>query len=204
MQGPERKRCPSDDLAQMAARIFAQGRVKSVAQAIDLACHQNAGQIHDRPTQGAVRRHLQGLALSALGASGYAARTLGVLSLAEEIMILFRDDSPMLTGRAARGLFDGEVRLHMRIYTNEQVSAIAKRIESERSVHDLVIDTLNTRYGRLNRIVWDEAGVDIVLVRCLRSMKTDAHLHLLRHERVPSCTLTQLQSRIAELSLALE
>lgn len=192
----------TESVAQAAARLMVTGRCDDVRTAIAQAMEQRAHAGAARPGEGRVRQHIRAMTMQALGGAGYAASVRSVLERAEEIMTLldeaFLDLVPVLAGRASKGLVDGDTTLHIRLYTEAPLPEIADVLESA-DVVGIVVDTIDTTGGRLNRLRFDDDGVPVHLVRCPRSWLSRAGTNLFNDQPIATATLDQLRARIATL-----
>ena len=189
----------TDQIARNAAAIYIAGNAATIQQAIRLAVERN---LHHEPTrlpkQSAVRKHIQAMTLATIGDVAYAERPLHYLHIAEELMTVLEEYEPMLAGRAAKLQFDGDVNLPIRIYCKRDVSEIVTILEQYKyPVSEFHYDTINTRFGRLNRILFVEDGTaNVTLTLCRPSMKANADRNLFRDESVAILSLSQVRQRL--------
>jgi len=186
-----------DQIAREAARLIELGRESAIPAAIKRAMDA-AGTLdsNDAPSHGHVRRHIQGFAMQTMGEHGYADEVARTLAIAEEVMTVFEDARPILAGRASKGQIAGGVTLHIRIYTNRPVGQIAQTLV-DFGYEEPRIETINTRWGRINRLRFTEDGCEVVLSRCLPEMWKDRARGLTRDEAVSIIDLSALRGRLA-------
>ena len=190
-----------DLIAHEAARLLETGSAESISAAIRQAAHSLGADDSHLPSPGRVRQHIQAMNMQALGDVGYRESVRATLTFAEELMMLLQQALPsaetLLMGRAARGLIDGSDRLYLRIYTDASVTELAEII-TERGYEEPAFDTINTRFGRVNRLRIIEEGVELVLARLLPTMMEQDHRDLARDRPVETATLDELRQRIVE------
>lgn len=152
-----------------------------------------------RPGVGRVRQHLQAMSMQSLGLEGYADLKRSVLVEAEELMTaleeMFQDISTLLAGRGARGQVDGGVTLHIRMYTRRAVGDIARQLV-ELGYDEPEFETAETSMGRLDRILLETNGVQIVLTRCLMEMRSRSDRDLFTDRRIETADIASLRRLI--------
>ena len=189
----------TDQIAREAARLIETGRVGSIDDAIRAAA--TALNLHEvpMPGQGRVRKHVQAMSMQALGDEGYAESVRNVQEIAEQLMTALEqampDDPTLLVGRAAKGLIDAGVTIHIRIYTKEPIDQIAQAL-ADFDYDEPTFETAETSVGRLNRIRLTEDGVEIVLTHCLPEMIKDAHVDLFKGQPIEAVTLEELRDML--------
>ena len=194
-----------DEIARRAAALIHTGRAGMVREAIDRAVDRLGYHDVPRPSTGLVRKHARGIAMQELGDVGYDEAIRDVWRIAEDLMtalaLAMPDDASMLVGRAAQGQIDAGVTLNIRLYTDQKIGVVASAIV-ELGYDDPVIETVNTRFGRANRLRFVEAGHDVVLTRCLKKWKRDAGVDLFNSRPIETLTLHDLRERIGDEDLA--
>lgn len=159
-----------DRIARRAAALMAAGREQDMHRAIRLAAETlGFGRDAPLPSDGEVRRHLQGMAEEALGAEGYRAEVDETLALAAEVMECLERAfaaRTLLCGRGARGQFDGGARLHVRLYARADLGAIAQ-VLVDAGFDEPSFETVETVHGKANRLRTAQDGVELVVTRCL-------------------------------------
>ncbi len=186
----------TDQIARAAAQLIASGRATGVAEAIRAAAEKLGFHDVEWPGHGLVRRHAGAMAMQALGDVGYAESVRHVWVVAERLMTVLveavTDAEPLLAGRAVRGQIDAGVTLHVRLYTRVDAGELARTLV-EFGYDEPGFETVNTRYGRLNRLRLTDEGVEIVVTRCLPEMIRDARLDLFTGKPVPTATLEEVR-----------
>jgi len=194
------RRGHTDQVAQLAARMFHEGKAGSVAEAIRLAV-QKLGVKGDPPSQGLVRKHLQAMSMQAMGSASYARAMQNRLREAEQMMSALDEHYagvPMfLVGRAAKGHVDGDTTLHIRIYTDEPIEKLASLLV-DIGYSEPAFETADSRMGRLNRLRFAGENAEIMLTRCLPAMLKSAYQDLFTNEPIASLSLKQLRARLEE------
>jgi hypothetical protein len=176
-----------DEVARDAARLLRDGRAQDIHSAVRAALRGNPGA--DEVTAGMVREHARGLALEELGASGYRQHVAEVLERAEETMTLLATqlgnstsgwvgETPVaLIGRAARGLVDADPVCRIRVVSDAPVGDIAAILVAA-GVEEPSFSTMETRFGRLDRLTFDDAGVETKILRLPPAMRIPLHADL--------------------------
>lgn len=159
----------TDAIAREAARLFELGQARTIGDAIHTAMDRLNMAGTPPPSFGRVREHIRGFAMQSLGAEGYAASVHHVLEIAEEIMTVLEEFDPLLVGRGAKAQIDGGVTLHIRVYTETPIEQLAELLE-EADYEPPKIETVNTRFGRLNRLRFEEDDQAVIVTRCLPDM----------------------------------
>lgn len=188
----------TDDLARRAARLIELGRAATVDDALRQVTESldEWTRSHVRaPSHGLVREHVRGYAMQSMGEQAYHESVRGVWRVAEDVMTLFESHDPVLVGRAAKGQIDAGATTHIRIYTDEDVGELAQTLV-EHEYEEPTFDTINTRWGRLNRLHLEEAGVQIIITRCRPQMRAEAAVNLHDGSRVEVLTLSRLRERL--------
>jgi hypothetical protein len=115
----------TDAIAREAARLIESSRAANIGEAIRAAADALGFRDAERPGPGRVRQHARALAMQALGDTGYAESVRRVWAVAERVMTVLDQAmphaDPLLVGRAAQGLIDGGVTVHVRLYTHAPI-----------------------------------------------------------------------------------
>jgi len=190
-----------DEIARKAAALLHTGKEAVVRDAVERAADRLGYAETPRPSTGLVRKHARAIAMQELGDAGYAEAIRDVWRVAEDLMtalaVALPDDSTLLVGRAARGQIDAGVTLNIRLYTDTPIGVIANALV-EIGYGEPVIETVDTRFGRANRLRFTEHGHDIILTRCLKRWRGESNLNLFTGKYIESLTLTALRQRINE------
>lgn len=209
-----------DEIAREAARLLRDGRAEDIPSAIRAALRGAPG-AEEIPAS-SVREHARGLALEALGAEAYREQVAEVLDRAEETMTLLATqlavhpgaaasragaarigDAPVaLVGRAAKAQVDADPCCRIRVETDRPVGDIAALLVSA-GLDEPAFSTLETRWGRLDRLVVDDGGVETRILRLPPSMSIplDANLAGNTPVRVPSLDLGALRRLIGAMRM---
>ena len=131
-----------------------------------------------------------------MGEAAYREAVRDVLRIAEEVMTVFEGFDPILIGRAAKAQIDAGVAIRVRVYTKSPLEELIHLLEHF-GYDEPAIETVNTRWGRLNRLVFDEEGVPIIITRCLPEMERFASENLTTGGTVATMTLRALRERLA-------
>lgn len=178
---------------------MASSRSGSIGEAIRAAASALGYHDVDLPGHGRVRKHAQGLAMQALGQEGYARSVDDVWQAAERIMTVLTeaipDAEPLLAGRAAQGLIDGGVTLHVRVYTHASIGDVAQTLV-DFGYDEPGFETAATRFGRLDRLRLADEGIEILLTRCPPDVVGRSTVDLFTGKPVPTATLAELRARI--------
>lgn len=188
-----------DRIARRAAAMVAAGHEHDIHRAIRLAA-ETLGFAHGAPlpSDGEVRRHLQGMAQEALGAEGYRAEVDETLALAAEVMeCLERAFSArtLLCGRGARGQFDGGAHLHVRLYARADLGDIAQ-VLVDHGFEEPAFETVDTVHGRANRLRTAQEGIELAVTRCLPEWWDSRGDDLVTGRRTTVLSLEELRRRL--------
>lgn len=188
-------------IATLAAQLVADGRVRTVDEAIRIASERLDAPPRSAPTAGVVRQHLQPMLMQTLGAEGYPAMTRERLELAESAMTVLATPTEtldvVLAGRAAKGQLDGDLTLHIRVYTRRRIAAIAQDLV-DAGFEEPRFATAATRFGRLDRLEIDDGRTTISITRCLPEQRREADLDLFSGARIPILRLPELEKRLRD------
>ena len=186
----------TDEIARASVRALLAGRADSVDAAIDLAMAESrAPHGGQRPSRAQLRAHAQAIEESEEGEISRALRieatlqeALDVLSTLEETLISAdpgRSDertapAPAVYGRAARGELDLDPSVHIRV-----VTALPPHV-------------LETRYGRLDEIVFDGRHAAYRIARIPPRARIDPRTDLVRGKPVESAGFEELVRRMPQ------
>ena len=191
----------TDDIAREAARLIESSRVGSIGEAIRVAAEALGYRNAELPGHGRVRAHAQALAMQALGDAGYAQSVRTVWQAAERLMTVLHHAYPeadaLLVGRAAQGQIDAGVTVHVRLYAETAIGAVAE-VLVEHGYDEPAFETVNTRLGRLSRIRLEEDGLELVVTRCLPHMARTADRDLFSGRPIKTATLDEVGRMLAE------
>jgi hypothetical protein len=191
-------RSHTDRLAREAARLYHEGRADTVAEAIRIVAQQ-LGLQGEAPGHGIVRQHIQALSMQAMGDVAYHEAMKNRLRAAEQLMSALDEHYagvPMLlVGRAAQGHLDGDLTLHIRIYTDEPIETLAHTLLAF-GYDDPQFETADTRFGRLSRVRFQDDDAALLLTRCLPAMLGSARQDLFTKEPIATLSLKQLRERL--------
>jgi hypothetical protein len=191
----------TDAIAREAARLIDSSRAANIGEAIRAAAEALGFRDADLPGHGRVRKHARALAMQALGDTGYAESVRRVWVVAERLMTVLDQAVPhadsLLVGRAARGLIDGGVTVHVRLYTDAPIGDLAAALV-EFGYEEPAFATVNTRLGRLNRVRFEDDGIELVLTRCLPNMAASGDRDLFSGRPIRTATLADVRRKLAE------
>jgi len=190
----------TDEIAREAARMLRTGAAAGVTEAIQRAAQALRLDGVRLPGTGLVRRHAQAMAMQELGEPGYARSVKKVLSIAEQVMTAIEpmpgEPRTELAGRAAAGQIDGDVALHIRVYTSRAIEDIASELRVA-GYDDAAFSTLESRHGRLSQATIMENDVRIVLTRCPRGVVREPTRDLVTGKRVVIAELDAVRRMVA-------
>ena len=148
-----------------------------------------------------MRKHAQARAMQALGEDGYAESVREVLRAAERVMTVLDEAIPfavpLLVGRAAQGLIDGGVTVHVRLYTRTPIGDVAQTLV-EFGYDEPDFETAATRLGRLDRLLLEDDGIPVVVTRCLPEMAGRSGVGLFTGRRIETATLDEVCTKLRE------
>jgi len=197
----------AETIARRAVRMLAGGRAESVDDAVERAMRElrlPPGTI--RPTRARLRAHAQALEESEAGEAGRLLRVeetgdevLRVLSLVEEFLLTSDPGQadrppPRVYGRAARGEFDLDPKVHVRVVTDVAAHRIARWLE-ESGLGETAVGTMRTRYGALDEIRFGTALAEYSIARIPPRARIDPALDLVRGNAVESAEYETLLRR---------
>lgn len=188
-----------DRIARRAAALVAAGREHDVHRAIRIAA-ESLGFVRGAPlpSDGEVRRHLQGMAQEALGAEGYRARVDDTLAFAAQAMELLErafTGRTLLCGRGARGQFDGGAELHVRLYARADLADVA-RVLVDAGFDEPAFETVDTVHGKANRLRTAQDGIALAVIRCLPEWWGAREEDLVTGRRTATRTLDELRDSL--------
>lgn len=190
----------TDEIAREAARLMEFNCAWSIGEAIRAAASALGYHDVDLPGHGRVRKHAQGRAMQALGSEGYAQSVADVWRVAERIMTVLAeavpDAEPLLVGRAAQGLIDGGVTLHVRVYTQASIGDVAQTLV-DFGYEEPGFETAATRFGRLDRLRLADEGIEVLLTRCPPNVVGRSSVDLFSGKPVSTATLAELRRKLA-------
>jgi hypothetical protein len=189
----------TDEIARDAARLMASSRTTSIGEAIRAAASALGYHDVDLPGHGRVRKHAQGLAMQTLGSDGYAQSVSDVWRAAERVMTVLTeaipDAEPLLAGRAAQGLIDGGVTLHIRVYTHAAIGEVAQTLV-DFGYEEPGFETAVTRFGRLDRLRLADEGIEVLLTRCPPDVVGRSEVDLFTGKPVAVVKLAELRAKL--------
>jgi len=189
----------TDAIAREAARLIESSRTPHIGEAIRAAADALGFRDAELPGPGRVRQHARSLAMQALGDTGYAESVRRVWAVAERVMTVLDQAMPhadaLLVGRAARGLIDGGVTVHVRLYTHASIGDAAAALV-DFGYDEPAFETVNTRLGRLNRIRFEDDGIELVLTRCLPDMVGSADRDVFSGRPIRTATLADVRRQL--------
>lgn len=186
----------TDRIAREAARLLEGGKIARLDEAIRKAADVLKLGAVRLPTHGHVRRHVQGMAMQAMGAEAYAQEVRDIWRQAEEIMTILEDWGPVLNGRAAKGLIDAGVTLHIKIFMKRRIGEAAQRLE-DFGCDEGEFGTAETAYGRFERLRFIDEGREVIVTRCAEHQRELAGVDLFTRKPVETMGLAELRQRLA-------
>ncbi len=137
--------------------------------------------------------------MQAQGSEGYALSVADVWRVAERIMTVLAeavpDAEPLLAGRAAQGLIDGGVTLHVRVYTRVSIGDVAQTLV-DFGYEEPGFETAETRFGRLDRLRMADEGVEVIVTRCPPNVVVRSGEDLFSGKPLSTATLAELRGKI--------
>ncbi len=189
----------TDEIAQRAARLLETRRARDIDDAIRMAAEALGHERAVLPGHGRVREHARAMALAALGEAGYAESVRKVWEAAERLMTVLVEAMPdarvLLVGRAAQGLIDGGVTVHVRLYAETGIGEIARTLV-DFGYDEPAFDTAETRLGRLSRLRLQDDGIELVITRCLQHMAKGAEEDLFTGRPIATADLEQIRQKL--------
>ena len=137
--------------------------------------------------------------LQANGDRAYASYTLSVLAQVEEYMYSLEYHLPAtrtwLVGRVVDGCVDPATTIHIRVYSDISIGEIAALLE-EFCDGETRIESVRTRRGWRERLVFQDHGHRYVLTRCHSDEFDCRDRHLFRDQAISGCDPATLRIRI--------
>ncbi len=134
-----------------------------------------------------------------LGGEGYAESVREVLRAAERVMTVLDeailDAVPLLVGRAAQGLIDGGVTVHIRLYAQTPIGDVAQTLV-EFGFDEPDFETARTRRGRLDRLLLEDDGIAVAVTRCLPEMVGRSGVDLFTGRSIHTATLEDVRGKL--------
>jgi hypothetical protein len=178
---------------------MASSHTGNIGEAIRAAANALGYHDIDLPGHGRVRKHAQGLAMQSLGSEGYAQSVDDVWRAAERVMTVLAeaipDAEPLLAGRAAGGLIDGGVTLHIRVYTQASIGDVAQTLV-DFGYEEPDFETARTRFGNLDRLRLADEGIEILLTRCPPDVVGQTAVDLFTGKPVNTAKLAELRAKL--------
>ncbi|MFM7051654.1 MAG: hypothetical protein ACKOYN_05920 [Planctomycetota bacterium] len=206
-----RERAAKHEVARRAARILAEGRAADVEGAVDRAMHEAGLPARaPRPTRAMLRAHAQGAEEEQDGAEARRARIADALTEACEVLavleeaVLLEDPEgdlrpiPEVYGRAARGHFDLDPTVHVRVVTSLAAGRLADHL-SRAGLGDAACGALRSRYGMLDQLVLDGAQAEFRILRIPPRMKVDPDRDVVRLDRVDHAAFSEVSGLLDRL-----
>ena len=203
----------TDEIARRAVRALHAGRASDVESAIDLAMHESRSHAAApatrprRPTRAQLRAHAQALEESECGELARKLRiestldeALRVLATLEECLIVHDRDAadhapPAVYGRAARGEFDLDPAVHIRVVTATSAHILAQSL-SDAGFGETAVGTRDTRHGHLDEIAFTGEYAEYRIVRVPPRAPVDPQLDLVRENPIESAGFEALLRRM--------
>ena len=189
----------TDEIAREAARLMHTGCADDINDALDLAAKSLGYSSARLPGHGRVRKHAQAMTMQAIGDAAYHQHVRHIWEIAEQIMTVFEHTMPdvqmLLAGRAAQGLIDAGVTIHIRLYTRHS------DVELARALIDFGYDapeftSIDTRFGRLQQIRLTDDGVEVALTRCMPELAAHASTDLTTGKSITTLSLPALRKQL--------
>ena len=193
----------TNQIARMAAELLAKDSTSSIDEAAQAARSQLGLLEVPLPSRGLVRQHCRAWAQALLGEQGYKnsikEKLVVIAQLADSLLYIKPEIRIMVMGRAAQSLFDGPGRIHLRLFTDDELVDLAERLVTlgyeEPSFH-----TVETQYGRMSQLHFRESSLDFCLTMIRGSIRFNEQEDLFTGKRVASVQAQDLQAMIEKLS----
>ena len=101
----------------------------------------------------------------------------------------------LLAGRAAEGLIDGGVTLHVRLYTEASIGDVAQTLV-DFGYEEPGFETAQTRFGRLDRLRLADEGVEVLLTRCPPNVVGRSGVDLFSGKPVSTASLAEVRGKM--------
>ena len=200
----------TDEIARATVRALLRGRARSVDEAIDLAIAESRdGRRAQRPSRALLRAHAQAIEESETGEISRKLRieaalqeVLRVLSVLEECLIVHDRESsdhaaPAVYGRAARGEFDLDPMVRIRIVTAMPAHVVAQSL-SDAGFGETGVGTIDTRYGHLDEISFTGESAEYRIARIPPRAPVDPRTDLIRGNPVESAGFEAILRRLPQ------
>lgn len=189
----------SDEIAREAARLMQTGRAKDIDDALHRAAESLGYERTHLPGHGRVRKHAQAMAMQAMGDAAYHELRVKIWRIAEQVMTCFEHTMPEamceFVGRAAEGLIDAGVTIHIRLYTRHSDVELAK-VLLDFGYDEPQFQTIETRFGRMQQIRFTEEGVEVALTRVMPELASKAAKDLVTDKPIEKLSLSELRRLI--------
>ncbi|MDG2055509.1 MAG: hypothetical protein P8J86_12480 [Phycisphaerales bacterium] len=193
----------TNQIARLAAELLVEDSTSSIDQAVQSARSQLGLLDVPLPSRGLVRQHCRAWAQAVLGEQGYKnsikEKLVVIAQLADSLLYLQPEIRIMVMGRAAQSLFDGPGRVHLRLFTDDELVDLAERLVTlgyeEPSFH-----TVDTQYGRMTQLHFRESTLDFCLTMIRSSIRFNEQEDLFTGKQVASVQVQELRAMIQELS----
>lgn len=198
---------PADSVARAAVRALAEGRARSVDDAIDHAIEEQSRGLRTgripRPSRALLRAHAQAMEESAHGDLARRIRIestlqeiLSVLSALDELRIVHDPEhadrpGPRVYGRAARAEFDLDPTVRIRIVTAVPAHVLAQGL-ADSGFGDTEVAAIETKYGMLDQICFATSEAEYRVTRIPPRMQVDPRIDLTKGKPVESADFEAL------------
>ncbi len=195
----------TEAVAREAARLMELGQVPTLRAAIHRAMEHMRAQDALRPSALQVRQHARAMSMQALGQAGYQQRIVDMWRWVEEFMTAVEHGLPdaetVLVGRAAEGLVDAGLVIHLRVHTKESIKQLAA-VLVEYDYAEPTFETVETKHGRLNRLrlVDEEEGYEAVAMRIKHTMRVQRDRCVFTGKVLAARTLSEVRSLLEKES----
>lgn len=192
-----------DRIALYAAILMESGKAAEISDAIRSAAEALGIVNGQMPSYAAVRKHAQAWSMQSMGEANYLQSRRQILCVAEELLTVLEQAGyeSLLIGRAAAGHLDADVRLHIRSYTDATVGDMAQHLV-DFGYEEPQFDTINTTYGRLNRLLFFEQGYPVFVIRCPRALHIPRSIDVFNGKPKTCATAEDLRRRIEEIQVS--
>ena len=137
--------------------------------------------------------------MQVLGREGYDESVREVWRAAERVMTVLDDAVPdavpLLVGRAAQGLIDCGVTVHVRLYTRAPIGDVAQTLV-DFGYDEPDFETAHTHLGRLDRLLLEDDGLAVVVTRCLPDMVKASGQDLFTGRPIHTATLDEVRAKL--------
>jgi hypothetical protein len=189
----------TDEIAREAARLIHTGSADDIDEALHLAAASLGYASARLPGHGRVRKHARAMTMQAIGDAAYHQQVRHIWEVAEQIMTVSEHTMPdvetVLSGRAAEGLIDAGVSIHVRLYTRHSDIDLARALV-EFGYDQPQFTSIDTRFGRLQQMRLIEDGIDIALTRCMPELAVHASTDLTTGKAIKTLSLNALRRKL--------